>query len=425
MSGPLAVLGNPSSFAHNEHGVFNGPLTFGMQAPLPGNAPIGPGGPGFNASRVRGATGANYYNDTTTYGISTHHLSQDVSEWKSGDTTARTYVIGERLTSGLGLNSRHCSYPMRSVMEWNRKMQYDSQWRIKYGNELNCEKIRRDFFFLGFQLNQQIQLEQMNNYNEEICIQTSGVMHNVPNIWLASSNHGKSVSEGCTLYWVFRRYRFHGDDIAFSPDLWQPYTTESTISTDFNRMSITPEPMTQVRNSAGSKPTFQLANNKLGLTSENIEANNEVGVYKYNDKEFRVETNPDPTNVSFDSSEYSNDIRKGETLNMKLDDLDTSKTNGRYYWRMDPYVSYDRRPPQPCLYMGDPLHDPDNQFFGDKKHVGQIIHCTRGRNNATTDQVCRARESLYPQVRGTEYRNPLFLLDTVSIDIGCAAGSVI
>jgi hypothetical protein len=85
MSGPTSVVGNATSFSHNETRAFlpgvQGGST-GHTMALPGG--IGEGGISFNSHYVRGKSHSDFYDQgvQNTNGRSVYHMAQDVSSWK-------------------------------------------------------------------------------------------------------------------------------------------------------------------------------------------------------------------------------------------------------------------------------------------------------------------------------------------------------
>jgi hypothetical protein len=55
---------------------------------------------------------------------------------------------------------------------------------------------------------------------------------------------------------------------------------------------------------------------------------------------------------------------------------------------------------------------------GDFKHIGQIIHNSKGPSNHNAESVMMARNALYTKVRSDEYYPDLRRLDEIEVHLG-------
>ncbi|MDO9175007.1 MAG: hypothetical protein Q7V62_09390, partial [Actinomycetota bacterium] len=360
----------------------------------------------FNASWARGLTHGSHTGDgivqqTNDRGV--YHLAQKTGFWQDGDTCADTITFVQRLPSGATRdNTRLCSRHMFGITEWNRRMKHDARWRAQFGAREDAAAIKTEFGYIGVQQTRQDQLKATGTPLSEVNFIVSGRAR-VPNIWLAcqsGAGNRKSVSELCVCYIVLTRHAYTSE--AAATDAWTDTSSSRNaadwsvnVSSPFGRMAIDTEaPLRAAADKSAQEHAAALLPRAL---LRNALERMVLGLPAQTPK-----------------------LVGREALRVdKVPVVGAPTKKKEYYWRADPWVSYDRSPPTPAIYCGNPHGDPNNQFVGDYWHIGQVIHLSKGPSNRTPQQLAWARAALYTDVRSAAYELPLRQLDEIELFLGC------
>lgn len=390
LAGPLQVVGVPRHHAHREQRVFAPGIhggTNGTTLPLP--TEITPGGPSFNARYVSGNTHADVTGDgivQTTNGRDVYHRSQQTIGYEKGDTCADVVTFAEVLHENRRRdNMRTTSYRMLSWPILNQQLRDNPRLRKELGSILNVnDGVRKKWRYVGVTQTKPDAIGEAGNWTHEVNFIVHGRAR-IPNLWLAGARSNRlshaSIGELNTLYIVWTRHPYVGE-VATEAEFWNPTKKRKEIEeTDEERLAK----KTKLLGELKWDPQTQMK--QLG-------------------------------DLEMQDSQSLADVKLHVTATKPLS-AEVAKLPAReFYWRADPYVSYDGSPPPVSVYTGDPLGDRDNQFVGDVEKIGRIIHISKGPNNRTPDQVRLARQALYPDERGTGYFKPLRQLDEIEVFIG-------
>jgi hypothetical protein len=371
-SSPLGVLSSaPTSWGDRTPNVLPEGMTGLQHGPAGIDPPVaGPdGGFSFNGHWVTPGK-ADYYDGNVqhTNDRAVRHYSQNVSEWQDGDTVPDQLTWFVRPPHNPLVPGTKVSYKMHCWSDMNRKLKNDPMWRAEFGTCKTAEHFRRTFALMGVQQSKQTILREKNSWNEENNFIILGRAR-MPNLWLAQSE-GYCVGEGASLYVLYRRHRYDGNDAADpNGDVW----TGGTVGSK--------------RKEYEGRPT--------------------VGAYA---KSNLVSALPD---LELDAP-LPTPLKEWEPTAAAKTPAAVAAAD-EYYWSIDPYVTYTRQPPHPMMYTGDPLGDPDNQFVGDWDHIGTVAHVLRGNNERSARNVTRARNALYPDEPGKDHLVDYFKLDCIEV----------
>lgn len=377
--GPLYAVGRPTSFSRAGIGGAFLPETApagtgALSVPMP-TAPIFDNGPSFNASYVPGQT--NYFDQgvQNINGRVVWHMAQNLSSWQKGDTCGDHITFVRRLSPGSArAASGPVSYPMMCLTTINWLLQHDAGTRRKY-DSIDCAAVMRDFGYVGVQQSKQAGLSAGSFNDENNFVRRGRAV--MPNIWLACQRRG-AVRQLHTVGLVLRRRRYRGND-ALDPAAWNMRAPQTTVEA---RKAHTLAPSMIAPQTARLKRNISLV---------------------------------DPADASRKLARLSD--RTAAVL--AVVQVDKPSTH-QYYWCFEPYVTVNRAPPSPCVYMGDPGGDPHNQFIGDFILVGQVLHNSTGTSECTTQQMSKAREVVYADTRSEDYIPAFRALNTIEVhlDVG-------
>lgn len=364
------------------------------------------GGPSARAKYVIGGTDFYDGNVQFTNGFSTHHLSQDVSEWVDGDTGPGQVTFALRPTPsklancppGLGgMRPNDISYKMFGLSMLNFMLK--TEWINQFTDELSGAVVNSHFSYLGVQQSKQTLLKSFSTWNEENNFIILG-RATIPDIWLAQRS-GRPVGETDYLWLVWRRHVVDPSDPA-SEQVWKPAAPASkkrALSTGGSGYL------------AQSK-RFRGADDEDALESfmddeDALKEETDIDLPHLDDEEAVpcAEAVP-PRAISVDDDERTGTLFDPKEL------VYTPAEKRKFYWSLDPYVAHGQE--------GVPMHvlcgtEPDNRFVGHAISVGTITHVRRGANEPNGSQSAKAVRALYPTSRGKAYHADLFTLDEITV----------
>lgn len=102
------------------------------------------------------------------------------------------------------------------------------------------------------------------------------------------------------------------------------------------------------------------------------------------------------------------DDENEENIMPSNNDATNNDDDTRYFWQLDPWVSYDRSDPPPSAYSG-------RDWIGDCIYIGYVLRILPGRVASVSYQRTLAQRVLYTQTDDEQYKSNLALLGTLEV----------